>query len=188
MALTYSLLVLFIAVLLQIFRRNFYSNASCFSLLWLYLGITWAIVRWALIGPLVLLWFNVPAPLPPPPQKKKQQTTTTKNTHTLYIQDWKEWGTMRFHNFPCNGHVLWMEIFGHLLGILPVTIFYIQKKERKSEKKKVNSALIKMSLLVRKPVFGVSDQVRQKPGSTATEDSLMLEILYIGSRWIVLSV
>ena len=37
-ALTNSLVVLFIAVLLQIFRQNFYSNASCFSLLWLYLG------------------------------------------------------------------------------------------------------------------------------------------------------
>ena len=57
MALTNSLVVLFIAVLLLIFWQNFYSNASCFSLLWLYLGITLAIVRWALIGPLVLLWF-----------------------------------------------------------------------------------------------------------------------------------
>ena len=37
MALTNSLVVLFIAVLLQIFRGNFYSNASCLSLLWLYL-------------------------------------------------------------------------------------------------------------------------------------------------------
>ena len=32
-------------------------------------------------------------------------------------------------------------------------------------KKKVN-----MSLLVRKPVFGVSDQVPNKPGCTVTED------------------
>ena len=29
---------------------------------------------------------------------------------------------------------------------------------------------IEMSLVVRKPVFGVSDQVRHKPGCTATED------------------
>ena len=29
---------------------------------------------------------------------------------------------------------------------------------------------------MRKPVFGVSDQVRHKPGGAATEDSLMLEI------------
>ena len=28
----------------------------------------------------------------------------------------------------------------------------------------------KMSLVVRKPVVGVSDQVRHKPGCTATED------------------
>ena len=30
--------------------------------------------------------------------------------------------------------------------------------------------LFRMSLVVRKPVFGVSDQVRHKPGCTATED------------------
>ena len=38
MALTNSFVVLFIAVLLQIFWGNFNSNASCFSLLWLNLG------------------------------------------------------------------------------------------------------------------------------------------------------
>ena len=38
MALTNSLVVLFIAVLLQILRGNYDSNASCLSLLWLYLG------------------------------------------------------------------------------------------------------------------------------------------------------
>ena len=32
-----SLVVLFTALLLQIFLGNFYSNASCFPLLWLYL-------------------------------------------------------------------------------------------------------------------------------------------------------
>ena len=30
--------------------------------------------------------------------------------------------------------------------------------------------LLKMSLVVRKPFYGVSDQVRYKPGCTATED------------------
>ena len=30
--------------------------------------------------------------------------------------------------------------------------------------------LFHMSLVLRKPVFGVSDQVRHKPGCTATED------------------
>ena len=33
-----------------------------------------------------------------------------------------------------------------------------------------------MSLVLRKPVFGVSDQVRHKPGCTATEDGYSLEI------------
>ena len=30
---------------------------------------------------------------------------------------------------------------------------------------------LKMSLVLRKPVFGVSDQVQDKPGCTTTEDS-----------------
>ena len=42
--------------------------------------------------------------------------------------------------------------------------------------------------LVRKPVFGVSDQVRHKPGFTATEDGQRLEIADMGNRGIVLSV
>ena len=52
-----------------------------------------------------------------------------------------------------------------------------------------NSAdLDEMSLVVIKPVFGVSDQVRHKPGCTATEDGWRLEISDLGSRGIVLSV
>ena len=39
---------------------------------------------------------------------------------------------------------------------------------------------------MRKPVFGVSDQVRHKPGCTATEDGRGLEILALGSRGIVI--
>ena len=44
-----------------------------------------------------------------------------------------------------------------------------------------------MSPVVRKPVFGVSDQVQHKPGCTATEDCKWLEILDLGSGRIVLS-
>ena len=44
-----------------------------------------------------------------------------------------------------------------------------------------------MSLVVRKSVFGVSDQVPHKPGCTATQDGLRLEISYLGSKEIVLS-
>ena len=40
---------------------------------------------------------------------------------------------------------------------------------------------------MRKPVFGVSDQVRYKPGCTTTEDGRRLEISELGSRGIVLS-
>ena len=47
---------------------------------------------------------------------------------------------------------------------------------------------IDMSLVVRKSVFGVSDQVPHKPGCTATEDGWRLENSYLGRREIVLSV
>ena len=39
---------------------------------------------------------------------------------------------------------------------------------------------------MRKPVFGVSDQVHHKPGCTATGDGLRLEILDLGRRGNVL--
>ena len=45
-----------------------------------------------------------------------------------------------------------------------------------------------LSLIVRKPVLGVCDQVRHKPGCTTTEDDYRLEILDLGSRGIVLTV
>ena len=45
-----------------------------------------------------------------------------------------------------------------------------------------------LSLVVRKPVFGVFDQVRHKPGCTVIEDGQRLEISDLGSRGIVLSV
>ena len=45
-----------------------------------------------------------------------------------------------------------------------------------------------MSLIVRKPVFGVSDQVPHKPGCTVTELGQRLEISDLDSRGIVLSV
>ena len=35
---------------------------------------------------------------------------------------------------------------------------------------------------MRKPVFGVSDQVQHKPGCSATEDGKRLEISNLGSR------
>ena len=45
-----------------------------------------------------------------------------------------------------------------------------------------------MSLVLRKPVFGVNNQVHYKPGCTATEDGQRLEISDLESRGIVLSV
>ena len=44
-----------------------------------------------------------------------------------------------------------------------------------------------MSLVVRKPGFGVSDQVRHKPGYTTLEYVLVLEISDLASKGIVLS-
>ena len=43
-----------------------------------------------------------------------------------------------------------------------------------------------MSLVVRKPVFRVSDHVQHKLGCAVTEDGLRLEISDLGSRGIVL--
>ena len=48
--------------------------------------------------------------------------------------------------------------------------------------------LLYLGLVVEKPVFGVSDLVRHKPGCTATEDGKRLEISDLGSRGIVVSV
>ena len=45
-----------------------------------------------------------------------------------------------------------------------------------------------LSLVVRKPVFGVSDLVRHKLGCAVTKDGKRLEISDLGSRGIVLSV
>ena len=45
-----------------------------------------------------------------------------------------------------------------------------------------------MSHNARNPVFGVSDQVRHKPGCTITEDGKRLEILDLRRRGIVLSI
>ena len=55
MALTNSLVVLFIAVLLRYFEETFTAMLLVFHCC----GYAWAIVRWAFIGPLVLLWFIV---------------------------------------------------------------------------------------------------------------------------------
>ena len=44
-----------------------------------------------------------------------------------------------------------------------------------------------MSRVTTKPVSGVSDQVRHKPGCTATEDGLRLEISDLKNRGIALS-
>ena len=45
-----------------------------------------------------------------------------------------------------------------------------------------------MSSIIRKPVFGVSDQVQHKPGCTTTENSKRLEFSDLGSRGVVLCI
>ena len=50
----------------------------------------------------------------------------------------------------------------------------------------VFSNLNYLSLVVRKPDFGVSDQVLHKPGCTASEDGKKPEMSDLGSRGIVL--
>ena len=48
-------------------------------------------------------------------------------------------------------------------------------------------SLNQMSLIMRQPVLGVSDQVSHKLGCTATEDDQRLEMLDLGSGGITLS-
>ena len=74
--------------------------------------------------------------------------------------------------------------------------FYFKLLPQKDADRNASSvkAMIKIRLLqeqpymslMRKTVFGVSDQVRHKPGCTATEDDKRLEISDLGSRGIVL--
>ena len=47
------------------------------------------------------------------------------------------------------------------------------------------SVLLHMSCIMRKPIFGVSDQVRHKLGCTATEDGERLNISGLGSSAIL---
>ena len=56
-----------------------------------------------------------------------------------------------------------------------------------SEKIGHTAGLAYLSLVLRKPVFRVSDQVPHKPGCTGTEDGWRLAISYLERRWIVLS-
>ena len=71
-----------------------------------------------------------------------------------------------------------------------ISILYLSaaQNSKKIIKLSVKHFQNEMSLVLRKPVFGVSDQVRHKPGCTATEDGQRLEISDIGSRGTVLSV
>ena len=71
-------------------------------------------------------------------------------------------------------------------GFVGIHIFPIKMSSIKTEKQSPVS--YNTSLVLRKPVFGVFDQVRHKPGCTATEDGKRLEISDLGSRGIVLSV
>ena len=47
----------------------------------------------------------------------------------------------------------------------------------------VAAGTVDMSLVVRKPVFGVSDLVRHRPVCTTTQNSWRLEISDLGSRY-----
>ena len=68
------------------------------------------------------------------------------------------------------------------------------KQQEEEDKAKYQEALhvrgtkFNISLVARKPIFGVSDLVRHKPGCAAKENGLRLEISDLESRRIVLSV
>ena len=62
----------------------------------------------------------------------------------------------------------------HLISLSLCQLWYEPRDEKK------------VSLVVRKPVLGVSNLVRHKPGCT-TEDGQRLEMLYLENRGIVLA-
>ena len=64
----------------------------------------------------------------------------------------------------------------------------VAKQKRLGKMLLMSTHNLQMSLVVRKPVFGVSDKVQHKPGCTATEDAQRHEIWNLESRGIVLSV
>ena len=69
------------------------------------------------------------------------------------------------------------------LAAIPETFFMPVKTVWTSGSSKLMSVLIKlMTLVTRKPVFGVCDQGRLKPVYAATEASKRLEILDIETR------
>ena len=72
---------------------------------------------------------------------------------------------------------LWLSIFRVIVFMDIFVAFYFHRPKKLI-------GLQCLSLVVRKPVFGVSDQVRYKPGCTATEDGRKLEISDIGRRGI----
>ena len=79
-----------------------------------------------------------------------------------------------------------------MLSVNIIIIFFVHFKLRSNNiicitVSYLGSELCQMSLVVRKPVFGVSDQVRHKLGCTTTQDGLIREISDLGSRGIVLA-
>ena len=77
------------------------------------------------------------------------------------------WGDLQcFFLFPVFGAISYPGVCGVSRSIKGIKLGILLKVRYITEKKRSKY----MSRIVRKPVFGVSDQVRHKPGCTATED------------------
>ena len=98
--------------------------------------------------------------------------------------------------FWCNSYFMFIEVGSSCrIQFSVVSYLYVSFSrlstsawEERAYFSAIDYLYLYMSLVVRKPVFGVSDQVRHKPGCTTTEDGWRLEISYLESRWIELSV
>ena len=107
----------------------------------------------------------------------------THKTHHLEVEllvDNKHMGTLLAYNYGqmasktiktrlAAGQSVWLEM---PLTLIPLSVPPVGTNSQLSlEYVCTNLFKNKFSLVLRKPVFGVSDQVRQKPGYTVTEDS-----------------
>ena len=106
---------------------------------------------------------------------------------------------IRHPKYCCNYHEIWTMCFDHRI-MLPIDAVgmansvdpdliwvYTVCSDLPCWKFRMITVVYNLSLVTRKPVFGVCDQVSLKPSCSATETRYMLEIFDLETRGIILS-